>query len=311
MAVSLSRFYISQTDYITELNANSGVIETYLNVHNNDINSLKGAVGGGADLDFRLNTNNLIINGGLDYWQRGTSTRPDCWTIENEVLTFAVARSATKYLNTYSVSLLNTGSLTQSLDESIRLSMALTFSLTFGVWIKTDQATSARIGVWNGTVWQYSEYHAGDDEWALSSVTFMHNGTTPSALKFGLFNTTGTAYFNAVTAIKGNPAASVLFVANDPTLEELRVFGQVEAGKTSVRGVGMLSVLDRELLTRVSFLAPKKSIPSIVLEDEETGYELTYSNVTRHGFDLTVTEINGASGTDGFEYLDIDWRAEI
>jgi hypothetical protein len=312
MSIALSTYYAGQTNYIAAMNSDNGIIQTYLNLHDADIATLKGAVGVGADLDFRLTAFNLLLNGGLDYWQRGTATRPDCWTIENAGVGFAIARESTeKYLNTYSAMLTNSGSLTQELDDTIRLGMETTFSVTLGVWIKTSTASSARIGVWNGTVWQYSNYHAGDGVWAMSTVTFTHNGTTPSEIKFGLFNTSGTAYFNAMTAIKGNPAAGVLFIANDPTVEELRVFGHIESGQTSVKGVGMRVVADRELTTNIRFIAPKRSAPTIVLEDEDTGYEITYGNVTRFGFDLTVTEINGASGTNGFEYENITWRAEV
>jgi len=149
MTISLSTFYADQKNYIEALNSDNGIVESNLNILTTDLNALKGAVGPGSDMDFRLNAFNLLLNGGFDYWQRGASTRPDCWNIESAGAGFAVAKSIEKTLNTYSVKLTNTGSLTQSLDDYLRVSLEPPFVVTFGVWVKTDQANSARIGVWN------------------------------------------------------------------------------------------------------------------------------------------------------------------
>jgi hypothetical protein len=314
MTINFDTFYAAQTDYIAMLNNNFSTVQNYLNLHDMDINALKAAIGAGADLDFRLNSFNLAINGGLDYWQRGASTRPDCWTIENNAVNFAVSReSSIVELNTYSVKLENQGRLTQTLDNSIRLSLSSSFALTVGAWVYAANDNQARVGIYNGSVWQWSSYHDGGSVWEFLSIPLLQgSGAIPSQIKFVLDNATGTSYFNAIVAIKGNPNATPLFIANDPVIEEMRVLSYIELGTAGVRGVGMLRGTDRELFSRVRFMAPKKSTPTISFTDPGvTGYEITYTNADRYGFDLNVTEIDGYSGVNGFELNDIDWKAEI
>ena len=315
MALNLQSFTVNDTTYIAKHNSNYSAIQTQSNVMLQDVEALKAAASPGADLDYRLLSPNLITNGGFDFWQRGVSTRPDVWTIENGASNFTVERSTAQLkLNTYSCKTVNVGQITQKLQDVIIDSFASTFSISFGAWVYATAASKARVGIYNGTTTQWSDYHTGAAGWEMLSNTFVHGaGDTPSEIKFVLDNGGSTVYFNSIVCIRGNLSATPLFIANSTTLEELRVFGYIETGQETVNGVGRLTAgtLDRELTTRVRFIAPKISIPTVTLEDDETGYDLAAENITRNGFDLIVADLAGASGTNGFEYSDIEWTATI
>lgn len=313
VTINYGIFTSGQTDYIETLNENFATSKNYLEYHDQEIAIIKAAVTPGLDLDYRHLTQNLLINGAFDFWQRGITTRPDCWKQENTGVGFAVSQTSTKYLNTYSVLMQNQGQLTQALDTEFIASLAETTPLTFGCWVKSAYASKARIGVYNGLVTSWSSsYHSGGNDWEFMTVTLLATSSL-TEIKFILDSgTLSNNYFNAAVVIKGNPYADPLFIYNDKVLEELRVLSNIEVNKSSLKGVGFLSSGDRELISRVNFMAPKKSIPLIsFIDDAITGYDVLYNNVTRYGFDLHVIDIGGSSGTDGFEYLDINWKAEI
>lgn len=315
MTISLNTYAAGDTSYVSKFNLDNSAITSAVNVLQQDLNALKAASSAGADLDFRLNAFNFVINGGFDYWQRGVNTRPDAWEIENESAGFSVSRSTTQTkLGTYSAKTVGEGQLTQSLPDEIRNGLDTSFSITFGAWIYTNADDRARVGIYNGIVTQWSNYHDGGSGWEFWNTSLVQgSGTIPTEIKFILDSSSGTVYWAGVVSIKGNPNASPLFIANPPELEELRVFSMIESGKASIRGVGMLDELlgTREITTRVRFMVPKRTTPTIILEEEATGFEISYENEDKYGFDLNVTDLDGSSGTNGFEYTDIEWRAEV
>lgn len=310
--MNLNRTTAGQTDYITKLNENFSEIESSFNINDAELSAVKAAMSAGSDLDFRQNAFNYAINGAFNSWQRGTNTRPDCWNIENDGGSFSVSRSTTQTkINTYSVLCANQGRLTQEIPKELRLSLTNSFSISTGCWIYSSAANNARIGLHNGSVWQWSEYHNGDSTWQFLYKSILQgSGSVPSSIKIGLDCVSGSVYFSSAVLIKGNPGSGPAYVANNPTLEKLCVYGRIENGVAAVRGVGLLEGTDRKLIVRVPFVAPKINTPTIeLLDDVETGYEITYDNEDVNGFDLHVLEVGGPSGTNGFEYLDINWRA--
>lgn len=308
MTISLQTLTSGDTAYIAKHNSNYSKIQGAINPMQADVNALKAAGSAGADLDFRLATMNLAINGGLDYWQRGANSRPDGWQILSGSPT--IARSTTKKINTYSAKVVGTCQLAQDLPDEIRKSSASTISYSFGAYVKTDTASQARIGIYNGTTTQYSSYHSGSDDWELLTVNATFS-SEPDSLRLILDSASGTNYFNALVLIRGNPSAGPIFVANDPVLERIRVNSLYETGTTNMRGVGFLNDGDRELEERIEFIAPKKSTPLVTIDEDDTGYDFLAYNVDRHGFSLLVAEVGGASGSNGFEYNSINWTAEV
>jgi len=306
MSITLDRFTSGMTDYITKHNSNASVLETAINPLQADVDALRAAGAPGGDLDYRQGTSNLLINGGLDYWQRGAGVRPDAWLLASG----AVIRSVTKKLNTYSIKTTGLSQLTQDLQDEIRLSIDDTISLSYGVYVYADVADNTRIGIYDGITTQYSGYHPGDSTWIwlTKNITFT---AIPTTLRFVLDSASGTSYFNAAIVIRGNPASGPIFIANDPTVEHVRVNSLYEIGSTNIRGVGFLNSGDRELEKRIEFIAPKRTTPTITIVDDDTGYDFLAYNIDRHGFNLLVSEVGGASGTSGFEYNDIDWIAEV
>lgn len=313
MAIDLNDYATGDTDYVPKMNEDNSDLENAVNLLQTDVESLKGAVKPGADLDFRLVATNLLINGGFNFWQRGIATRPDGWAIENDGGSFAVARStAQTKLSLYSILTTNQGQLTQALTEEMRLALTSTFSLTFGAWVFTSGEDKARIGIYDGVTTSWSNFQGTVGEWEFLRKSYVQgSGAVPSEIKFVLDNVGSTVYFASAVVIRGNPNADPLFIANPPTTEELIVFSLVESGKHGVQGVGMLEDSNRVISTRVRFTAPKRSAPTIFLDSPSTGFEYTYENADRAGFDLNVAEIGGTSGSDGFDVRDIGWRAEV
>lgn len=310
MTINLQTFANGDTDYIDKHNTNASTVQSAVNLLENDVSALKAASGAGADLDFRQNAFNLLVNGGFDYWQRGTTTRPDAWVIRNDGAGFTVEReSSTIKLNTYAAKLSAVGQIAQDLPDETRLAVDNS-QFAFGVYAKTDTADKARIGYYNGVTTTYSNYHTGSDEWEWLTLSLSVT-SAPSAMRFVLDSQGGTVYFASAVVIRGNPNSGPTFVANDPTLERLRVFSLYEIGETSVRGVGYLNSGDRELESRIEFCAPKRAVPTVTIDEELTGYDFSATNISREGFNLIVSETGGSSGTDGFEYDDISWTAEV
>lgn len=313
MSISLNTFTTGMTDYITKHNSNYSVIQSYINAMNADLEGLKGASNAGADLDFRLVTQNWIINGGFDYWQRGNSTRPDAWEIMNDSPGFSVVKSSSEIkLNSYSVRTIGTGQLTQNLTENLRLALDNTVSFYFGCYVKTNAEDQARIGIYNGLTTSYSSYHSGGNDWEFLKINYVATGSIPSEIRFILDENIGTVYWNSAVVIRGNPNAGPIYIANDKTIEELRVLSLYETGVESVRGVGFLNIGDREIEKKVNFLSPKRSVPSVsIISEIPTPYDVQVENVTRFGFTLLATELGGSSGSDGFELSEIEWIAEV
>jgi len=312
MTLSLHRHTAGSTTYPTDINSDNALIESNVNMLLSDVEALKAAAGVGADLDFRQNAPNLIINGGFDYWQRGTDERPDAWRIENDAVDFTVARESSEVkINTYSAKTVAVGQLTQVVTDEIRKATLPTTSFSVGVFALTDTDDKARIGLYNGTTTTWSDYHSGSDEWELLTASYYCAAGDPSALKVILDNAGATVYWNAAVIIRGNPNAGPIFIANDPVIERLRILSLYESGSTGIRGVGYLNNGDRELEMRIEFMSPKRSTPLIFIDDIGTGYDVYDYNVDRHGFNLKAAEIGGASGTNGFEIEDIAWTAEV
>ena len=313
MAFIPQTFANGDTNYIAKHNANNAAIASLVNVLEQEVAALKAAGASGSDLDYRLNAANLLINGGFGYWQRGTSEPPDAWKVENDETGFSVARSTGQAkLNTYSAWTDGIGQLTQKLSDAVRLSLSSSFSLAFGCWVWTDVANSARIGIDNGVTTTWSAYHVGNSAWQFLKVALVQGaGPIPSQIKFILDNDGAEVYWNAAVVIRGNPASGPVFIANDATTERLRALSLYEIGQASVAGVGFLDGTDRMIVTHVTFLSPKNAIPIMTLETAITGFDLIAGNIDTQGFDLIVMEIGGVSGTDGFEYANISWIAEV
>lgn len=431
MTLNLRTLYTGDTDYISKHNLNYSDIQSQFNPVQADVEALKAAGAPGADLDYRQNAFNMLINNALDHWQRGTDERPDAWRVRNQVPAFAVERSTETQLNTYSAKTTNQGQLTQDVAEEVRLAIEASSFFSFGAYVKTDTANQARIGIYDGVTTQWSDYHVGDGSWQLrtKNVSFV---TQPSALRFVLDSSGGEVYWNSLVAIRGNPASGPAYVPNDPALEYLRVLSLYEIGSTNVRGVGRLdgqhlaeevpyeasatasgasfvipvavpnnsaiigviirvdntltgsgvsswsaalsggaidtiatgqaltagtvaaipfvgvevsgitnitispdagtfidgrmsavavvrrmnaaydfTTRDRELEQRITFASPKRATPLVTIVDDDTGYEFVAYNVDKHGFNLLVSEIGAESRLRGFEYVDIDWIAEV
>ncbi len=309
MSISLETLVDGDTDYIGKHNRNNSKISSQTNPMEADVAALKAASGAGADLDFRLASPNLVINGGLDYWQRGNSSRPDAWRIISGSAILTREDTEIK-LNTYSIKTVGAEQLGQDIQDEIRLGTELFSSYSFGAYIKTDTVDQARIGIYDGTTTTWSAYHTGNDSWRWITVNVTFSAI-PDDFRLLLESNGGTVYWNSIVMIRGNPFAGPIFIANDPTVERLRVNSLYEIGSTNVRGVGFLNAGDRELESRLEFIAPKRAIPAITISNEETGYDFLAVNVDRHGFNLQVAEIGNSSGTGGFEKNDIDWKAEV
>lgn len=312
MTISLNSFTSGMTDYIAKHNANYSAIQAALNLAQADIDAMKASSAPGGDLDYRLLAFNMMINGGMYYWQRGTTLAPDAWTIENAALGATVAReSSIKKVGLYSAKTIGIMQLTQALPSEFVLAMESGHTISVGVYSRTSTADIARIGVYNGITTTWSDYNSGSDEWEWLFVRLAIDAA-PDSIKIVLDSGNGTVYWNGAVAIRGNPASGPIYVENDPEVERLRVLSLYETGSTRIRGVGLLVAGDRELEQRITFAATKRSTPTVTITSAiETGIDIVAENVDRNGFNLLVAEIGGASATDGFVVEGIEWKAEI
>jgi hypothetical protein len=316
MPLNLQQLLVTgELDYIAKHNSNYSLIEGFSNTLENDVGALKAAGAPGADLDFRLGAFNVAINGTFDYWQRGTNTRPDGWKIENDGGSFTVNRSTEKKLNTYSALVANQGRLTQKLPTETLNNLSVGFSFALVAWVKSDAA--ARIGIYDGITNQFSTAHLGDDTWRLLSYNYIHNSATvPSQFKILLDNPSDNTYFNNVTMIKGNPTSGALPIANDPSIEKLRVLSLYEIGTFNMSGgMGYKNGNDRIMIARVPFCVPKTDTPIITLNKTmPTPDDLFAINVDDCGFDIQATKysiVGNANEFDGFNIDNIAWTAEV
>lgn len=306
--VELNSYNPGDTEYVEKLNEDFSAIQAALNLAVSELDAIKAAGQPGADIDFRLNSQNLLINGGFDYWQRGDDARPDAWEIENDS-SFEIEKSTEVSINTYSVKTTNQGTLSQLLSDEQFKGTVSPWGFSFSVRVKTSTADIARIGVYDGVTTQWSNYHTGDGEWQVLSVKFS-KGSAPSQIKFVMVNNGGEVYWNAGSVIRGTTSAT-LFISNDPTTEELRVLSLLEKGIENFHGVGALNDATgaREITKRIRFISPKRGVPVVTISDIPTGFDYDVHDIDRQGFSLTIMDLVDSTGTDGFE-IPIEWEAE-
>lgn len=161
---------------------------------------------GGLDneiLSNTVNTNNLILNGGFEHWTAGTAVAPDAWTLGGGG---SVAKETTEIYPNFT----NSVKLTSDADGNILYnSNASTASfytqlrgktITFSCRVHADDASSARIGIYNGSDWEYSSYHTGGGAWELLTVSnTIASDSTEVQIRLTNDGNTKIVYFDGAT----------------------------------------------------------------------------------------------------------------
>jgi len=149
----------------------------------------------------------VLDNGGMETWTLGAALAPDDWTLMGTNAT--VARSSAHYKwGSYSAGVTRVGN-DAALSQDIHSDKGIAYwqgrEITLGCWVLATVASTARLAVYDGVDYTYSDYHAGDGEWEWLEVTHTVNAAaTGVAATVGVETTNSTAYFDGATMADGD-----------------------------------------------------------------------------------------------------------
>jgi hypothetical protein len=188
-------------------------------------------------------SDNILINGGFETWQRGasfsgTSGRfiADEWKAQNTILSCAYARSAAAMVGNYCVQVtvppLQTGTALYQGVECFKSLAGLT--VTLSAWVKTSVASDVRLIIrdWDGSMvgTSVSSFHSGSGSWErLTVIRTISSGVqlypaAPSGFPhtFGVEisvwsqSPNSTWFVDGATLVVGNCPEGVPFVPMNP-----------------------------------------------------------------------------------------------
>lgn len=300
MATSLNRFVDGDTDYISKHNSNASLIENGVNRNEMDIDTLKAGMSAGSDLDYRENNINLLHNSNFETWQRGT--RPDRWEITDATIAKDLA---TKYYGANSLKISAAGYVFQTILAEMRNKLKGKH-ITLGCWGKTNMVDHCRLAINANSVRNYSSYFPNTDTWGNRWVSFYFDAAPTSLDVEIVTEKAADIYLSGISLTFGNPLAGPIYNYHGYLADYNRCLAFYEIGNLDVIGAGYPVGFTNIVAVWIPFIIPKYEIPAITL-DGPTGYTLEASNITKHGFLLTVT------GTDlaGIYAEEIDWTAEV
>lgn len=193
---------------------------------------------------------NLLVNGGLDIWQRGTGAFTangaycsDRWLIGlqgSDTLSISqdtANRDSNSLADAACTFVLGNGigltALEQKLEDYARLK-GLTVSLS--VRVKVATANAVRVGIYDSvTGWTYSAYHPGDGTYHTLTVTVALNSGATSVLVGVFFSASCTAYIdNAMLCISPVPVDYVPLVPAEEWARCLRYYEILGAAQYSI-----------------------------------------------------------------------------
>lgn len=110
---------------------------------------------------------NMVRNGDFESWSEGNAARADAWDWDS-VGTFT--RSATYHRGAYSGLITKTsadGAVTRVYQEILNQVTSLTdeYVWTLSAWVKVDEANHAKLFIYDGTNYMYSNVHTGSGSW--------------------------------------------------------------------------------------------------------------------------------------------------
>jgi len=180
---------------------------------------------------------NILINGGMEFWQRGISFNnpsnlqyvADRWKVRASVITGVLvtqeSATANKDRGNYSMKVVNTTSggrwnIQQDIEDFLSYSGK---TVTATCRIKCDTASAVRIAIGNNTsIGAYSSFHTGGNTFETLAVSVtLANPETDLSVHIGFIDTgnkvPATFYIDSVMLVLGS--SPVAFVPKDPQTE--------------------------------------------------------------------------------------------
>lgn len=182
----------------------------------------------------KQNIPNILVNGGFEVWQRGTSfSNPssldytaDKWQFEtNGTANVTVERSAVEYEGNYAASLiLNSAGtstyliLRQDIEDPEKYRSK---TITITARVRANTANAVKLAVFDSSSSSTSSYHTGGDTYELLTVTHTVNAST-TVLRVRIqwdANLTATNYFLIDSAWLGHGDQPLQYVIEDSAIE--------------------------------------------------------------------------------------------
>ena len=164
-----------------------------------------------------LSNRNLIINGGFDVWQRGTSFSnfnhaysTDRWTLSAASSATVNKTSDTIYGNVCQITLGSTDTNFVQLVENLDGFMA-NKDMTLSFWVKSSTITSSHCVAYNGSGFTHDVAYNVSGSWTKVVLNFNTGSTYTAGTSFRLYllrssNTTGVIEFAQVQLEVGGTA---------------------------------------------------------------------------------------------------------
>jgi len=276
----------------------------------------------------KQNIPNLLVNGGMEVWQRGTSFSSlsqgdytaDKWSVSFSAATsptWTISREATEVDNEkYSLKSVITdldGATSALLLQDIEnweSYKGKTVSLS--VRVKSNQGVVAAIT--DGVAGTFSTAHTGDNTWQTLTVT---EDVSTSATRLSIYiyfgrspATTGTTYIDSVMLV--NSDTTVDYVPEDKQIELARCQRYYEDTTTNIRyaALGISDGTNYYNEIPIQYHVEKQSTPTVTVTvtrvqeegsttDQKASYSTALADGSSHGFNMAVYKaIAGNKPTD-------------
>lgn len=187
---------------------------------------------------------NLLVNGGFELWQRGggpfaAGYIADRWVIgTNGGDAFSVSASGNydtvnngSALSAAVAFTLSGGAGGSVVQQKLEHTILRGKTLSFSIRIQTNVASAVRAAIYDGSAWQYSSFHTGNNAWQTLTITATMQAA-PTALYVAVFfAASGTHYLdNAMLVFGSVPADYVPLLSADDLARCLRYYQRWQPG---------------------------------------------------------------------------------
>lgn len=283
------------------------------------------------------NLPNILVNGGVELWERGTSfigvangdDTADKWVVGKSggvPPTANVSRSAADDTGFFAMDV----DITAAGSSSPRFSMRNTAewyesyaskTVSLSVRVNTSLA-GVKISLNDGVSGFNSTAHSGSGTWETLTITATLSGSlTQLQVLIGWLDTdvpsTGQVLIDSIMLLEGdNPLG---FIPEDPAVRLNRTQRYYEAQNTvDFRALGVSDGTNYILEVPVKFTTTKRTTPTVTLTinavkeegaaaDQQGSYTITATDITAAGFNMKASKAIAGSKPASLEF---DWTAE-
>lgn len=290
------------------------------------------------------NVNNLLINGGFEFWQRNsTFTNPanatytaDRWKVDTNAPSIAVVTQETSVIETgagsSSYKVVISGSPSSKnwavFNRMERVAQLQGRTVSFSARVKCSVTNAIRVIINDGVSQTKSSYHSGSGNWETLSVTkTLDPAASLCNFEVGMYDNgdaqNGTYYFGSAMAVIGSTAVSFVPKVWADELMECQHFYEKSYDIATVPGTNTLVNINPGSGAQtgasqveydfVVFKVSKRVIPTIVTYDGTgTSGNARTTSTSGTGTNRAVTTEN--IGTNGFSYFQgaaLDYRSLV